>query len=77
MGTGQRRRLGGPDLITDEVNEDAIGNNSVCVCVFVCVCFGVICTELSSGGAYGKIKGLRRKSNVDEREEEVDDGFIG
>lgn len=43
----------------------------------MCVCFEVICTQLSSGGAYGEIKGLRRKSNVDEREEEVDDGFIG
>lgn len=39
MGTGQRRRrVGGPDLITDEVNEDAIGNNSVHVCVCLCLC---------------------------------------
>ena len=33
------------------------------------VCFGVICTELSSGGAYGEIKGLG-ESDDDERERE-------
>lgn len=38
------------------------------VCVYVCV-FGVICTELSSRGAYGKIKGLGKKLNVDERKQ--------
>lgn len=32
-----------------EVNEDAIGINSLCMWVGGCVCFWVICTELSSG----------------------------
>ena len=44
------------------------------------VCFGVICTELSSGGAYGEIKGLGESDDDErerEREEEVDDGFLG
>ena len=34
-----------------------------------CVCFWVICTELSSGGAYGEIKGLG-EGDDDERERE-------
>lgn len=44
--------------------------------VVECVCFWVICTELSSGGSYGGIKGLE-EGDDDEGEEEVDDGFIG
>ncbi len=34
----------------------------------VCVCFLVIWTELSSGGAYGEIKGLGESDDDDEKE---------
>lgn len=49
-------RGGGLDLITWEVNEDAIGINSQCVCV----CFGVICTELSSGMLMVRLRDWQR-----------------
>lgn len=37
IGKEEWTRVGGPDLITYEVNEDAIGNNSLCVWVGVFV----------------------------------------
>lgn len=51
-------RRGGLDLIRYEVNEDAIGINSVCVCV--CVYFGVICTELSSRALMVRLRDWQR-----------------